>query len=647
MTKSYNLLRLTLLWLTIFGLHYCLSAQELITLNPIQDNTLYETSDGSLSNGAGNHLFVGKTGTALIRRSLLQFDFSGLPNNAVVQGVRLEMNVSKSAGATNNVNLHKVLRSWGEGTSDAAGPEGMGIAATADDATWLHRRYDSERWTTPGGDFEATVSGTTVVGGTGMATWESEGMTADVNSWLVQPEQNFGWMLRGEEVETKSAHRLDARESSDAPVLYIIYTINDDDDGDDDGDDDSDDDNDDDGDDNDDDGDDNDDDGDDNDDDVDDNDDDGDDNDDDGDDNDDDGDDNDDDGDDNDDDGDDNDDDGDDNDDDDVDMNTAFLQIIHNVPDPLVSKVNIEVNGRTFANNLGFRSATAFTELPANVDVTLTVKPVLGFNNRQMTIQQRTRFDGGKRYILMVSGVIRTGQFDKTANGNAIKINVYPVSTARVASEGGAGFVDLMAFHGTTDAPMLDVVMPQINDVPVDDLSYATFTDYATVPALGGRVQLDVMDSNQSQTLSSFFGDLSLYSGQAITIFSSGFLNPRRNQNGAGFGLFAVLANGTVFPLEKGNFENRTNESMEVKRVVKLSPNPAESWVNIDLKGWQTGALELQLFTQDGKMVRSSNVQMESATKTIRWNVADLPKQTYFLRCAQGNRVITQPLGVQ
>ncbi len=604
MTKSYNLLRVTLLWLTIFGLHYCLSAQEVLTLNPVQDNTLYETSDGSLSNGAGDHLFVGKTGTALIRRGLIQFDFSDLPENAVVQGARLQLNVSKSAGMTTVVTLHSVRESWGEGVSDAAGPEGMGIAATTDDATWLHRRYDSETWTTAGGDFETTVSGTTEISGTGMVTWESEAMAADINTWLAQPEQNFGWMLRGEEEELTSAHRLDSRESDTPPILYIVYTV---DDG---GDDDN-------------------------------NDDDGDDDNDNGD-----GDGGDDDNNDNDND---NGDDGNDDDDDnnDVDMNTAFLQIIHNVPDPLVDKVNIEVNGRAFANNLGFRAATSFTEVPANMEVTLAVKPVFGFNNRQMTIQQRMRFEGGKRYILIVSGVIRTQQFDKTANGGAIKINVYPVSTARVRSAGGDGFVDLMAFHGTTDAPMLDVVMPQINDVPVDDLSYATFTDYATVPALGGRVQLDVMDGSQSRILSSFFGDLSVYSGQAITIFSSGFLDPRRNQNGADFGLFAALADGTVIPLEKGTPENRTNESMQLKRVVKLSPNPAESWVNIDLNGWQVAPLELRLYAQDGKLIRSATVRMEAAAKMIRWNIADLPKQTYFLRCAQGDRVITQPLGVQ
>ena len=32
---------------------------EVVTLPSVQDNTLYETEDGSLSNGAGQHFFVG------------------------------------------------------------------------------------------------------------------------------------------------------------------------------------------------------------------------------------------------------------------------------------------------------------------------------------------------------------------------------------------------------------------------------------------------------------------------------------------------------------------------------------------------------------------------------------------------------------
>ena len=43
-------------------------------LSPVRDNTLYEDSAGSFSNGAGDYLFAGSTARGSIRRALLAFE---------------------------------------------------------------------------------------------------------------------------------------------------------------------------------------------------------------------------------------------------------------------------------------------------------------------------------------------------------------------------------------------------------------------------------------------------------------------------------------------------------------------------------------------------------------------------------------------
>ena len=106
MTMQYNYLRLLFLFIIGCSIHLHSIAQSVLVLQPVQDNTLYESTDGSLSNGAGDHLFAGKTGVGTIRRALVQFDFSSLPTNAIIQDVSLEMNVSKSAGATTETKLY-------------------------------------------------------------------------------------------------------------------------------------------------------------------------------------------------------------------------------------------------------------------------------------------------------------------------------------------------------------------------------------------------------------------------------------------------------------------------------------------------------------------------------------------------------------
>ncbi len=122
-----------------------------------------------------------------------------------------------------NIELHKMLADWGEGTSVAPGEEGDGAPATTNDATWRHRFFDTIFWTTEGGDFSATVSASQSVGPVGMYTWSSSQMRADVQSWLDDPASNFGWLVLGDESEISTAKRFDTRESASPPVLTIIY----------------------------------------------------------------------------------------------------------------------------------------------------------------------------------------------------------------------------------------------------------------------------------------------------------------------------------------------------------------------------------------------------------------------------------------
>jgi len=134
---------------------------DVVTLSPDHDNTMFG-EDGTLSNGAGDYLFAGTTDARELRRGLLSFDIAaGVPAGATITAVTLSLYMSRAK--SNNlydVSLHRVTASWGEGTSHAAGEEGAGIAATTGDATWSHRRYDTQTWTSPGGDYEARPAST-------------------------------------------------------------------------------------------------------------------------------------------------------------------------------------------------------------------------------------------------------------------------------------------------------------------------------------------------------------------------------------------------------------------------------------------------------------------------------------------------------
>jgi hypothetical protein len=193
-----------------------------------QDNTLYEDATGSLSNGAGQHFFVGTTAIeAEIRRGLIAFDLSSaISGGSTVLSATLILSMSKTMAGDQAVALHPVLVEWGEGSSDAMGEEGMGTPSTSGDATWLHTFYDSSLWATAGGDFAATASATTLVGDPGSYEWNSPQMVSDVQAWIDAPANNFGWLLLGNEATAMTAKRFDSREhptAANRPLLVITY----------------------------------------------------------------------------------------------------------------------------------------------------------------------------------------------------------------------------------------------------------------------------------------------------------------------------------------------------------------------------------------------------------------------------------------
>ena len=197
-----------------------------IKINPSKDNSIYEANTSN-SNGAGESFVAGTTGTGSKNRALISFDIDGnIPSGAVISNASLQIYVSHTNGSGPKTHLlHKLNQDWGEGTSSANGA-GQGIAATNTDATWLNNFYPGSNWSTPGGSFNAVASASTVVDNIGSYTWSSATMVSDIQSWLNNPANNFGWLLKSDETSTQQAKRYSSRENSieeNRPVLNVDY----------------------------------------------------------------------------------------------------------------------------------------------------------------------------------------------------------------------------------------------------------------------------------------------------------------------------------------------------------------------------------------------------------------------------------------
>jgi hypothetical protein len=202
------------------------------TLSPVADNTLYQDATTN-SNGAGTSLFAGETSRGFgARRALLKFDVAAsVPAGAHIDSVALQLHVSKDIGGANTFGAYLLSDNWGEGASNAGDPGGDGTPATTNDATWISRFFNAsppEPWTTPGGDFQATASATTSIGGLGFVQFSSASLASNVQAWLDGTSGQFGWLVKAvDESIPGTALKFDSRESlttANRPQLTINYT---------------------------------------------------------------------------------------------------------------------------------------------------------------------------------------------------------------------------------------------------------------------------------------------------------------------------------------------------------------------------------------------------------------------------------------
>ena len=202
---------------------------QTVVLGAQNDNTLFQTTDGSLSNGRGAHMFTGRQTNTTRRRAVLRFDIAdGIPAGATITSVQLRLNMSLTTAGDVPIEIHRLTADWGESSSNAAGDETAGAPSGTNDATWIHRFYNTTLWSNPGGDFSPTVSAVTTIGDVGFYTWASTPqLVADAQAMLDNPAQNFGWILIGNESVNNTVKRFDTRENSlgvNRPQLIISYT---------------------------------------------------------------------------------------------------------------------------------------------------------------------------------------------------------------------------------------------------------------------------------------------------------------------------------------------------------------------------------------------------------------------------------------
>ncbi len=150
-----------------------------------------------------------KSESGKLNRSLLQFDLTGLPSDAVISSATLSLFVKDATGGPVTINARQVTASWNEA-----------------EVTWKARDKKANLlWATPGGDYGPVVS-STVVDNT-KNVWRSWDVTSMAQAWKSNPAANFGLILEAAATNPKTEKKFKSSDDGTAgqrPKLEVCYT---------------------------------------------------------------------------------------------------------------------------------------------------------------------------------------------------------------------------------------------------------------------------------------------------------------------------------------------------------------------------------------------------------------------------------------
>jgi hypothetical protein len=315
-----------------------------------------------------------------------------------------------------------------------------------------------------------------------------------------------------------------------------------------------------------------------------------------------------------------------------TDPTTARVQVIHNSADAAAEVVDVWLNDQMLIDDFKFRTASPFIDAPAGVAFDVTIQPANSTDTTNGLARFTYTLTAGETYVLVANGiVIPTGYNPPTP----FNIYVYAMGRETATLDGRT---DILVFHGSTDAPMVDVVEVEAGaGTIINDLEYAEFAGYLELPT--ADYSLQIRDASGSVTVAEFAAPLETLGlqGFALTVVASGFLDPKQNNDGAAFGLWVALpSGGPLVELPNTTAVGVSDNKASVSNV-KIYPNPARETVNVQYVNESSVSASVEIRTLTGALVRSQSLGNDQAFGSRSIYVGDLPAGLYTLTVKAGN----------
>ena len=280
---------------------------------------------------------------------------------------------------------------------------------------------------------------------------------------------------------------------------------------------------------------------------------------------------------------------------------------MHNAADPAAAQVDVYVNGEKKVNDFAFRTSTPTLQLSAGEAYEIGIAPGTS-NSAADTLKSFTVTLPEGNYVVFANGVIQQG-FVANPSGENIGFTIYPLTGIRDAAL-DTNNIDVIVFHGATDAPAVDVYAGGNNvsagTKVISNLAYGQTSEKLSVPAADFKVSIAPTGGPE---LAAYDVPGAALKGKSVIVFASGFLNPPANLNGQAFGLFALVGEAVVQLSSAMTSVNDLTENTENS----IAPNPTTGMMIANFAVPHNGPVNIRMYSVTGSLI--GETKMDNAVK--------------------------------
>lgn len=322
---------------------------------------------------------------------------------------------------------------------------------------------------------------------------------------------------------------------------------------------------------------------------------------------------------------------------------TSRVQIVHAAADPAFAVVDLYVNGTKAFDNVSFRKASAFVDVPANTPLVIGIAPGTSSAYKDtLTTVTLSPLRPTRVYSVVALGISDTLKFAKNPDGldPRFKLMVYE----NALEKNGTTKTGVRTLHAVTDAPDVSFASSAVSYAIKIGYGDMTASYIETEPATDTVWMSDAEGKKIKGYLCDFRG-----AARATIMIATGFLDPTKNSNGPGMSVILVDASGNV----NANVIAIDPDVTSVKEDAllasgwRVSPNPTSDAVRFFVPAvGQIAGMTYDIVNVTGQSLLSGALAAQDAGFGASINVSMLGQGSYRIVARSDSGMVLGSMGL-